>query len=326
MTDATLITVGTGGGPKWRSGRVGVCSALRVDGALYIVDFGYGSLRQLHLSGERLDTLRAGFVTHLHSDHIIDLPSLLLFGWYNGLSDVEERVDLYGPQGPRPRGHGDSCAPSEAGHGTTDRGVGFSLMMERILSAFSTDIDERIFDNARPEPTKLLAFHDVEQPTAHDGRGSEEAGSTEPWVVYRDDRVVVTTVLVEHAPMEPAHAFRFDTAHGSVVFSGDTGPSRALVRLARGADILVHEVIDDDWVRSAYADRPVEEQQAMVQHHLTAHTGIADVARVAEQAGAATLVLNHYVPADAEESRWTSAAAAFSGDLVVAADGDEIPM
>ncbi len=53
--------------------------------------------------------------------------------------------------------------------------------------------------------------------------------------------------LVEHAPVFPSFAFRFDSEQGSVVFSGDTGPCRNLVRLARNADV---QVIDaPGWTR-----------------------------------------------------------------------------
>ena len=70
----------------------------------------------------------------------------------------------------------------------------------------------------------------------------------DPVVIYpEDDRgVSVTATLVQHAPVFPAFGFRFDTPHGSVAFSGDTGPCDNVVRLADGADILVHEVIDVD--------------------------------------------------------------------------------
>ncbi|MCZ9337495.1 MBL fold metallo-hydrolase, partial [Streptomyces sp. TRM76130] len=68
-----------------------------VGDALYLVDFGYGACRQAKLAGLDLGRLRAGFVTHLHSDHIADLGSLLLYGWYENLEAVTEPVRLYGP-------------------------------------------------------------------------------------------------------------------------------------------------------------------------------------------------------------------------------------
>ncbi|MER5391002.1 hypothetical protein [Saccharopolyspora sp. NPDC002686] len=62
--------------------------------------------------------------------------------------------------------------------------------------------------------------------------------------VMEDDRVKVSAVLVPHGPVFPSFAFRFDTAHGSVTFSGDATCTDNLVKLARGSDILVHEAIN----------------------------------------------------------------------------------
>lgn len=70
----------------------------------------------------------------------------------------------------------------------------------------------------------------------------------EPFLVHEDERVRVTTTLVNHFPILPAFAFRFDTDDGSVVFSGDSSPCDNLVRLAHNTDVLVHEVIDRSWV------------------------------------------------------------------------------
>src|SRR4030095_8486820 len=66
-----------------------------------------------------------------------------------------------------------------------------------------------------------------------------EIPADEPFVVRPEDEhgVTVTATLVQHAPVFPALAYRFDTPHGSVVFSGDTGPCDNVARLAQGADI-----------------------------------------------------------------------------------------
>ena len=75
-------------------------------------------------------------------------------------------------------------------------------------------------------------------------------------LVHEDENVRVTAILVEHPPVAPAFAFRFDTAEGSVTISGDTAPTQNLVRLARDTDLLMHEAIDFDWVRRGYAQLP----------------------------------------------------------------------
>jgi ribonuclease BN (tRNA processing enzyme) len=60
--------------------------------------------------------------------------------------------------------------------------------------------------------------------------------------------VRVSATPVNYVPVWPSFAFRFDTDDGAVVFSGDTVPSQNLIRMAKGANILVHEVIVSEWI------------------------------------------------------------------------------
>ena len=83
-------------------------------------------------------------------------------------------------------------------------------------------------------------------------------------MVHEDDRVRVTTILVDHGNMAPALAYRFDCDSGAVVFSGDTAPSSNLVRLATGADILVHEVIDPEFGRREFGEPPYPDHQRIL--------------------------------------------------------------
>jgi ribonuclease BN (tRNA processing enzyme) len=120
--------------------------------------------------------------------------------------------------------------------------------------------------------------------------------------------------------MFPSFAYRFETGDGTIVFSGDTTVSANLVKLAQGADVLVHEVIDPDWAASRF-EQPLDPmQQAAVNHLLGSHTTIEQVGAVAERAGARTLVLNHLVPADNPHRRWLEAKDGFSGRFVVGED------
>ncbi|MCX5435621.1 hypothetical protein OHU25_11715 [Streptomyces sp. NBC_00117] len=140
---------------------------------------------------------------------------------------------------------------------------------------------------------------------------------------YEDDRVRVSATLVQHAPVFPALAYRFDTDDGSVAFSGDTGPSANLVELASGADVLVHEVIARAYVEQQYPPPRSESEEGLVAHLLASHTADDEVGTVAEQAGVATLVLSHLVPADWPESRWKREVQGFSGRLIVGHDLDQ---
>src|SRR5499427_5742219 len=61
--------------------------------------------------------------------------------------------------------------------------------------------------------------------------------------VTQDDNVKVSAVVVEHPPVKPALAYRFDFKDRSIAFSGDTAPSDAVAKIAKGADVLVHEAM-----------------------------------------------------------------------------------
>lgn len=116
-----------------------------------------------------------------------------------------------------------------------------------------------------------------------------------PGEVTRRGPVRVRAGLANHPPLEPSFAYRFDTAAGSVVFSGDTAPTEALVELARGADLLVHEAVYKPGL-DRYLDS-LKCLNARFRRHLArGHTTTEEVGRVAKAAGVKKLVLTHLVP------------------------------
>src|SRR6266702_142663 len=81
-----------------------------------------------------------------------------------------------------------------------------------------------------------------------------------------------------------AFAYRFDTDDGSIVFSGDTGRNENLIRLAKGADILVHEVIVTSVVNRLFPPPRSVADEGLMQHLLNAHTQVEVVGGIAEAA------------------------------------------
>jgi ribonuclease BN (tRNA processing enzyme) len=151
-------------------------------------------------------------------------------------------------------------------------------MTELFLEMDAYDIHIRETDEGRPPLAPLIRAHEI----THGGP------------VMHDDNVKVTAALVQHPPVTPAFAYRFDCPDRSIVFSGDTRPSQNLIELARGADILVHEVIDLQAIDQVVKD---EAMATRLQQHLeAAHTPMSEVGRIAAKAGVKTLVLNHFVP------------------------------
>lgn len=334
--ETRLILLGTAGGPPWWPGstRQGIASAVAVGNHYYVIDAGDGVGRQLRKArlgdwqnalGGPLDKLAGIFLTHLHSDHVVDLNNLLTEGLHNGLPRTDLPIPLIGPgnRGALPPLSGSEPAPPVVAPENPTPGT--REMWEAMVRAYATDFNDRARDNRWPVPDQLVEARDVDLPgwATKDPNG-QPAPQMDPVEVHQDERVRVTATLVDHAPVFPALAYRFDTGEGSVVFSGDTAPCDNLVRLAQGADVLVHEVIDRQWAESLFPEPRTPGQQAKLQHLLNAHTTAEDVGPVAERAGVRTLVLSHLVPANRPESVWREARHGFSGRLIVGHDLDEI--
>lgn len=333
-----VVLLGTAGGPPWwtHTDREGIASAVVAGDRFYLVDAGEGvgrRIREARLGDFEsdthgpLDALAGVFLTHLHSDHVVDLNNLLTIGLYNGLHRANRPMPIWGPgnRGAIPPLFGAPPAPPVTAPENPTPGT--REMVDLIVRAYATDFNDRAFDNRKPVPAELFGGFDVPIPPEHtaDPNGNPHPRMS-PVTFFEDDRVRVSATLVQHAPIFPALAYRFDTEAGSVVFSGDTGPSANLVELASGADILVHEVIDSAWV-DLLLPRPRDDaQEGLYQHLIQAHTLVEDVGPLAEAAGVKVLVLSHLVPGNWPEREWQRAQRGFSGRLVVGRDLDSISL
>jgi ribonuclease BN (tRNA processing enzyme) len=259
-----LVMLGTRGGPGIDLNRGETACALVVDGVPYLLDCGYGTLRALVASGialQRVDTL---FFSHLHNDHIADLAALLSHQW---TGSKRTPTNIYGPY---------ATAATVAG----------------ALQFIRADVEIRVIDEGRTVLPEALFFgHDL------------DVGS-DPARVFADERVVVTAVTNTHYPERAvarmghrSFAYRFETAGRSVTFSGDTAYSANVVKLARGADVFVCEIMDHDvymnTVARAKAAADAGNTENIWRHIAETHSTPADVGRMASEAKVKTVVLNH---------------------------------
>lgn len=183
--------------------------------------------------------------------------------------------------------------------------------MTRLFFAMNAyDIRTRIADEGRPPLVPLVHVHEL----------------TRGGAVMRDANVAVTCALVDHPPVKPAFGYRFDSHDRSIVVSGDTRQSNALVALARDADVLVHEAVYVPALDRLVARVP--NAATLKRSILSHHTPVEEVGRVAKAAGVKTLVLSHLVPADDDsvtEQMWIDAArSTFGGRILVGKDLLEI--
>lgn len=344
-TDAAdrLILLGTAGGSNPKATRAGYANAIVVGDAAYLVDCGEGAHRQLWRAGLTLNPnlgperplVRAMFVTHLHADHVIDLANLLLGSW------PPHAVDVYGPGPaglPIPVFPAGEERPLVFPDGPTP---GIRATVDQLLRAYAYNINLRIADEGRRSVTDSVRVReigvvrdghapDIDLGCVGDGSSAASAApDMDPVVFYPEDDhgVAVSAVLVQHAPVFPAFGFRFDTPQGSVVFSGDTGPCGNVVRLAQGADVLVHEVIAAE--RLAQRLRRLPNFEAVRNHLASSHSTPEQVGEIATQADVGTLVLSHLVPGDVDltEAEWEARVRPhFAGEIACGVDLDEFAL
>ena len=310
-----LVLLGTAGAPKPVAGRGGISSALIVDERVFVIDCGRGSPSAFADAGLDFSRLEAVFLTHLHADHIGDLAGLLLYPWGVRVGDNGPLppIRVYGPSRPERLPAGDAIFhrettihPERPAPGTTD-------LVQSILAGYAYHLNVMPLDTRMPDAGALVRGIDINLPAGTEGNPQV------PAVVFRDGAVQVTAVTVTHGRAVPALAYRFDTADGSVVFSGDTTVNEDLIALAQGADILVHQVADLGYLeRHGTTGAELERMAAL-------HTDVTQVGGVAERARVRELILSHYLPAELDaisEAEWAERAGrGFSGTTTAGRDG-----
>lgn len=322
-----IVALGTGGGPVVSRSRAGISTAICVDGATYIVDCGMGSIRN-YRNHATWGELRGIFITHHHSDHIYDLGSYLFTGWQVPGESFSRPIQVYGPGKPREN-------PAMATHqhikidgccGGDHPMVGTATMVDGLINhVFASDIAIRMADEGRSSPTKWIQAFDIEIPEeAQADPIRNRHPNMQPFVIYEDEHVKVSTILVDHRLCFPAFGFRFDSKYGSVVISGDTTYSKNCIQLAKDADVLLHEVIDLEAILSTFPDGPTREGIAV--HLEESHTSYQKVGKVAQEAQVKALILHHIVPnvpdvADIDKMIET-AQEDFEGVVLAAEDND----
>jgi ribonuclease BN (tRNA processing enzyme) len=295
-TDKVLF-LGTQGGPSPALTRAESAAALLFGDQIYMIDCGYGAMRALNQAGVNYLQIGHIFLTHLHNDHCSDVAALLGHQWTRSRRDP---TVVHGPFG-------------------TDQ------LVEGAILFNSGDARIRTADEGRPVPPSDLFSAQV------------ITASTTPTVVYEDAIIKVQAVENTHytetfkaASEDRSLAYRIDSASRSVVFSGDTAYSEALIELARDVDIFICEAIDVPATRisfdkqvamGAFGDNP----EGIWNHIVETHTPLDQVGMMATMANAKTLVINHLVPGGLDPTQLDQAyidqiTPTYAGPIVVAAD------
>ena len=308
-TGNAVICLGVQAGPPPRPNRIGFATLLQVNGALYLIDAGRGSLTQFANMGFSFTNMKSMFITHLHNDHIFD--------YYNFFASSGDPA-VFPPRsapvsvfGPGPAG---GLPPSRVGQTPFTIGSnptpGIVELTNSMYDAYAYSANILNRDQGSYDPRSLMDVAAIKLPDVGSSY-QNTAPPMDPFVVTSDENLTVSAILVPHFDTYPSFAFRFDVKGGkSFVFSGDCTKSDNVVKIAQGVDILMHESIYE--LNTVY--------------HQNSHTSAVQVGEVAAAANAKSLIVSHYTNS-VTDAQWRAAIAQnYQGPTSIALDGQVYPL
>lgn len=290
---ARVTLLGTAGGPPAHVARSQPASLLQVGGKAYLIDAGENVGQQLARAGVVASRVDATLLTHLHWDHTLGLDYLMATGWMRGR---RQPMPIWGPPGTR-------------------------TLVDRTVAAIG--VGEAIFRAQAQERPPIASLYPA-----------REVDVTTPQILFDDGTVKVSAVANSHfaqvrsAPhdygVDKAYSYRFDMAAGAVVFTGDTGPSDALAGFAKGAALMVAEIVDLPSMKIALeaTGSKGQELDLLMQHMEHQHLTADALGQLAARAGVKKLALSHYVIGrDFDPAAFVAPLRRhFGGDIIVGQD------
>ncbi|HLZ69108.1 MAG TPA: MBL fold metallo-hydrolase [Dehalococcoidia bacterium] len=260
MTEALeIVFLGTGS-PLPSRVRCGAGQVLLCDETRVLLDCGWGVARRLLAARVPPASIDAACFTHMHSDHITDVPDFLITRWTGGAT---RPLTVYGPEGTR-------------------------AMIDGFLAALDRDIGYRFAHHGEKLSRDGIRCEVHEVPATAD-----------PALVASLAGLQLESFEVDHRPVVPALGYRVRAAGASVVFSGDTTACATLRHAAEGVDLLVCEALNLGMLEQNIAVLKASGNgrvAALLEDVPSYHAPTLAVATLARDAGVKRLVLSHVIP------------------------------
>jgi ribonuclease Z len=267
--DAVRVGICGSSAPLPSHSRAKACVAVFVGGKFYLVDVGPESVENLMLWNIPLAEAAGVLLTHFHSDHIGDLGELNLQSWAQGRPGP---LPVYG-------------------------GPGVERVVDGFNEAYRQDQYYRTAHHSArlmpPETWPLVA-------RAVELSGPPTPAKARTGLVLDEGGLRITALEVDHTPVTPAYAYRFDYKGRSVVVTGDLKSHPPLAQGARGADVLVSEAIARPMVEALQRGAAAvgRDRVATIMHDIQDyHVSPGEAAEIANTAGVKLLVFYHLLPA-----------------------------
>jgi ribonuclease Z len=285
----TVVTVGTSSPLPNERAQTG--TAVIVNGHFFMFDVGYGVVQKIENNFIPIEKIDGIFLTHYHSDHIMDFANIISRSWQLGR---KHDLNVYGPTG----------------------------LTKLVKSAEGFLNIDKVLRVAHHGPEIMDTTYAL--PISNEFSINENSTK----VIYNKDGIVITAFDVSHEPIEPAIGYCIEYKNKKVVISGDTKKNELLTKMSKDCDILVHEVMLMDFQKMlSKANKEIgnDRRAKIITDIQNYHTSAEEVAEIATTANVKKLVLNHLAPAPDNKRfkrMYMKQLEGFKGEKALAEDGD----
>ena len=254
--DTLKVVVCGSRSPLPSPGRAESCVLVEAGDDIYIFDLGNGSVNNLTQYQVPWPNVKAVLITHMHSDHMADLPDAHLQSWIQGRNSP---LKVYGPEG-------------------------INLVTKGFELAYSADYQYRNEHHGDDMlPMSIAGFNAIQiinnQFIPNDTPGLE-----------------ILPFVVDHYPVNSAFGFKISYKDRTVVISGDTIHDGSVQKYSQDVDLLVHSAISIDIVERMRGIAPIPQMDKILFDIQDYHTSIEEAGEIARDANVEHLLIYHSIP------------------------------
>ena len=254
--DTLKVVVCGSRSPLPSPGRAESCVLVEAGDDIYIFDLGNGSVNNLTQYQVPWPNVKAVLITHMHSDHMADLPDAHLQSWIQGRTSP---LKVYGPEG-------------------------INLVTKGFELAYSADYQYRNEHHGDDMlPMSIAGFNAIQiinnQFIPNDTPGLE-----------------ILPFVVDHYPVNSAFGFKISYKDRTVVISGDTIHDGSVQKYSQDVDLLVHSAISIDIVERMRGIAPIPQMDKILFDIQDYHTSIEEAGEIARDANVEHLLIYHSIP------------------------------
>ena len=254
--DTLKVVVCGSRSPLPAPGRAEACILVEAGDDIYIFDMGNGSAVNLQQYQIPWSNVKGIFITHMHSDHMADLPDAHLASWVQGRNSP---LKVYGPKG-------------------------INLVTKGFELAYSADYQYRNEHHGDEILPLDIAGYEAIEIANNEYIENDTAG------------MEILPFAVNHHPVNHAFGFKIAYKGRTLVISGDTINDGSVQKYSKDIDLLIHSAISLDIIERLRSVAPIPQMDKIFLDIQDYHTPINQAGEIARDANVKHLLIYHAIP------------------------------